>query len=305
MRIVSLLPAATEICYSLGLGDEIVGVSPECDFPPGARDKAIVSRTLLEYDGASSSETSRLVGERLAKGEALYRVDESALRAADPDLILTQGLCAVCAPTLGDVEEVARRLPREPSIVSLDPHRLLDVLADVERVGGACEVEDRAADAVRALRERIDHVAERASMASDRPATVCLEWLEPMFLAGHWVPEMVRLAGGHDALAKPGEKSRRVERREIVMASPEVAVLMPCGFDLNRTMKEASRVTAEPWFADLPAARADRVWVVDGSSFFNRPGPRLVDGLEILGHILQPKLFPARPRPQDAQRWNS
>ncbi len=303
MRIVSLLPAATEICYALGLGDDVVGVSPECDHPPAARQKPVVSRTLLPYEGASSSETSRMVGERLASNGALYRVDESALRAADPDLILTQGLCDVCAPTLGDVEDVAARLVRKPAILSLDPHRLRDVFGDLGRVGRACAQEDRAARLVETLVDRIDRVASRAAKASARPKTLCLEWLDPLFAAGHWVPEMVGLAGGEDVLGVPGEKSRRVEPKEIVLASPEVAALMPCGFSLGRTRTEASVVTRAAWWADLPASRRGRVWVVDGSSYFNRPGPRLVDGLEILAHVLQPRLFPKPPNPKAAARW--
>ncbi len=302
MRIVSLLPAATEIAYALGLGDDLVGVSPECDYPPAAREKPVVSRALLPTEGASSRETSRLVGEKLESGGALYQVDETALRAAQPDVIVTQGLCAVCAPTLGDVEDVARRLSREPDIVSLDPHHLGDVLADVERLGRTCGVEDRAAQVVEALRVRIARVRVRAASAEDRPRTLCLEWLDPMFIAGHWVPEMVDLAGGADVLGRPGEKSRRVEPKDVVMASPDVVVLMPCGFDLERTRKETPVVKRARWWADLPAARADRVWTVDGSSYFNRPGPRLVDGLEILAHILQPRLFPRPPRPKDAHR---
>ncbi len=295
MRIVSLLPAATEICFALGLGDDLVGVSPECDFPSAVREKPVLSRALLQYEGKTSGDTSRMVGERLESGGALYQVDESALRASGPDLILTQGLCDVCAPTLGDVEDVARRLPWTPAIESLDPHRLEDMLQDILRVGRACGIEARAAEVVAALRERIDRVAERASTALVRPRTVCLEWLDPLFLGGHWVPEMVALAGGIDVLGKTGEKSRRIQPNEIVVASPDVAVLMPCGFDLDRTRQEAPVVTATPWWTDLPAAREDRVWIVDGSSYFNRPGPRLVDGLEILAHIVQPDLFPKPP----------
>jgi len=295
MRIVSLLPAATEICFALGLGDEVVGVSPECDFPDAVREKPIMSRALLQYEGKTSGDTSRMVGERLASGGALYQVDESALRSSGPDLILTQGLCDVCAPTLGDVEDVARRLPWTPAIESLDPHGLEDMLEDILRVGRACGIEARAAEVVAALRERIERVADRVSTALARPRTVCLEWLDPLFLGGHWVPEMVGLAGGVDVLGRAGEKSRRVERNEVVMAAPDVAVLMPCGFDLDRTRKEAAVVTGTRWWADLPAARAHRVWTVDGSSYFNRPGPRLVDGLEILAHIVQPDLFPKPP----------
>jgi len=295
MRIVSLLPAATEICFALGLGDAVVGVSPECDFPRAVREKPVMSHALLQYEGKTSGDTSRMVGERLASGGALYQVDESALRSSGPDLILTQGLCDVCAPTFGDVEALARRLPRTPAIESLDPHGLEDMVEDVLRVGRACGIEARAAEVVAALRERIDRVADRVSMALTRPRTVCLEWLDPLFLGGHWVPEMVGLAGGVDVLGRSGEKSHRVEPRELVKASPEVAVLMPCGFNLERTRKEASVVTGTRWWGDLPATRADRVWTVDGSSYFNRPGPRLVDGLEILAHIVQPDLFPKPP----------
>ncbi len=243
-----------------------------------------------------------MVGEKLESGGALYQVDETALRAAQPDVIVTQGLCEVCAPTLGDVEDVARRLPRAPDILSLDPHRIGDVLGDIERLARACGVEDRAAQVIEALRARIARVRVRAASAEHRPRTLCLEWLDPMFIAGHWVPEMVDLAGGADVLGRPGEKSRRVEPKDVVMASPDIAVLMPCGFDLERTRKEAVVVTRARWWADLPAARSDRVWTVDGSSYFNRPGPRLVDGLEILAPILQPRLFPRPPRAKDAHR---
>jgi iron complex transport system substrate-binding protein len=303
MRIVSLLPAATEICCALGLEDHLVGVSPECDHPPAVKDKRIVSRALLEYEGKSSGETSQMVGERLEDGGALYQVDEDALRSMAPDLILTQGLCDVCAPTLGDVEEVAARLPRRPSIVSLDPHTMDDVLAEIELVGGFCGAEEQARTLTVSLRAGIERVAERASTVGNRPNVVCLEWLDPLFVAGHWVPEMVDLAGGHAVLAQPGEPSRRVEARDIEAAGPDVAVLMPCGFDLDRTRAEAPRATRASWWTDLPARRANRVWIVDGSSFFNRPGPRLVDGLEILAHILHPDLFPTPPGPRDALRW--
>src|SRR6266550_1912427 len=301
MRIVSLLPAATEICYALGLGDDVVGVSPECDHPPAARTKRIVSRSLLQYEGKSSGETSRMVGERLESAGALYQVDAQALRSTKPDLILTQGLCEVCAPTLGDVEDIARNLPRPPEIVSLDPHHLVEVLESIELFGRACDIEERAETVVEGLRQRIERVARKAALAAKRPRTACLEWLDPLFIGGHWVPEMIGLAGGVDSLGRPGEKSRRISSNEVESAAPEVAVLMPCGFDLDRTRAEAGVVTHSSWWAHLPAARTGRAWLVDGSSYFNRPGPRLVDGLEILAHILQPTLCPKIPAPNDAQ----
>src|SRR2546422_1655568 len=224
MRIVSLLPAATEICFALGLGDDVVGVSPECDFPRAVREKPVVSRGLLQYNGKTSGETSRMVGERLVAGEALYQVDESALRSSRADLILTQGLCNVCAPPLGDVKEIARHLPRTPAIESFDPHQLEDVLENILRVGRACGIEDRASEVVAVLQERIDRVAERASTAVARPKTVCLEWLDPLVLGGHWVPEVVGLAGGVDVLCRAGVESRRLQPEEIVLGYPARAV---------------------------------------------------------------------------------
>src|SRR3989454_11231130 len=251
MRIVSLLPAATEICFALGLGDEVVGVSPECDFPRAVREKPVVSRGLLQYEGKPSGQTNRMVGARHVSGGASYQLNVSALRSSGADLILTQGLCDVCAPTLGDVEDIARRLPRTPAIESFNPHRLEDVLETVLRVGRACGIEDRASEVVAVLRERIDRVAERASTAVARPKTVCLEWLDPLFLGGHWVPEMVGLAGGGDVLGRTGAESRRPAPEEIALASPHVAVLSPCGFDLDRTRTEAPGFTYGPGGAGL------------------------------------------------------
>ncbi len=303
MRIVSLVPAATEICFALELGPDLVGVSPECDCPSAAVELPRISRSLNDYEGKTSAETSRMVGDRLAEGEALYRVDEAALRDAVPDVILTQGLCEVCAPSTEDVRALAARLPKKPRVVSLDPHSLRDVLEDVQRVGKACGASGVASNVVNDLRERIERVAFLTAHAAERPSCLCLEWLDPLFSAGHWVPEMVELAGGTGVLAKAGEKSRRVETREVALAAPETAVLMPCVFHLERTLREAPTVTKQPWWQDLPAARRGRVWAADGSSYFNRPGPRLVAGLEILAHILHPEIFPRSPSAKDAVPW--
>lgn len=303
MRIVSLLPAATEICYALGLGDDVVGVSPECDHPPAAREKKVISRVLLDYHGRASAETSRIVGAALAAGGPLYDIDEEALRAAEPDVILTQGLCEVCAPCVDDVRAVASRLPRKPKILSLDPHGLKDALQDVERVGAACGAADTARGVVEGLRERLERIAFLTGRTSDRPTTACIEWLDPLFMAAHWVPEMVDIAGGIAVLAKPGEKSRQVAAKDLALAVPEVAILMPCGFHLERTWAEAPTLTAQAWWRDLPAARRNRVWVADGSAYFNRPGPRLVDGVELLAAVLHPEIFKRLPSPKDALPW--
>jgi iron complex transport system substrate-binding protein len=305
MRIVSLVPAATEICFVLGLGGELVGVSPECDYPVHAAEIPKVSRTLLDYEGKTSAETSRMVGARLASGGALYRVDEQALRDAAPDVVLTQGLCEVCAPTTDDVRAVAAKLPKKPKIVPLDPHTLKDVIQDIERVGEACGAAGTASNVVDDLRERIERIAFLTSHVRERPRTLCLEWLDPLFLAGHWVPEMVELAGGRSVLAKSAAPSPRVEPKDVVVTAPEAAVLMPCGFGLDRALQEAPVVTKQAWWQDLPAARRGHVWVADGSSYFNRPGPRLVTGLEILAHILHPETFSQAPAPKDAVRWGA
>lgn len=305
MRIVSLLPAATEICFALGLGGDLVGVSPACDYPPAAREKPVVSRVLMDPEGKTSAETSRMVGSALAQGDPLYQVDEHTLEEASPDVILTQGLCEACAPTVSDIRAVASRMPRKPRIVSLDPHRLKDMLEDIERIGKSCGAAVAARSVVDDLRDRIERVAFLAGHARMRPKVACVEWLDPLFSAGHWVPEMVDLAGGTDSLARPGEKSRRIEPKDVVLASPEVAVLMPCGFHLDRAKTEAASLTSQAWWRDLPAARTNRVWVVDGSSYFNRPGPRLVDGLEILGHILHPEIFQRPPSARAAVPWEA
>lgn len=303
MRIVSLVPAATEICFALELGGDLVGASPECDYPPAATELPRISRSRIDTEGKGSAATSQLVGAALAKGHALYQLDEKALRAASPDVILTQGLCEVCAPMADDVRALASHLPSHPRVVSLDPHSLRDVLGDIERVGKACGASGAASSLVGDLRERIERVAFLASHAHDRPGCLCLEWLDPLFLAGHWVPEMVELAGGRDVLAKPGEKSPRVEPKAVVLSVPDVVVLMPCGFHLDRTVQEARALADQPWWLDLPAVRRGRVWAVDGSSYFNRPGPRLVTGLEILAHILHPDVFKGPPSVKDAVPW--
>lgn len=303
MRIVSLLPAATEICFALGVGNDLVGVTQECDYPRAARSRPVVSRALLDYTGKTSAQASEMVGRRLEQGGALYEVDEGALRRLEPNLILTQGLCDVCAPSVGDVRDAASRLPKMPEILSLDPHHLEDVFEDIIRIGEACGVVDRAATVAEALRARVERVRSVTAHVRDRPRVLCLEWLGPLFPGGHWVPEMVEAAGGEDALWKPGEKSRQVSPKDVLLSSPDVAVLMPCGWDLERAAKEAPTVTNAPWWKDLPAARHSRVWIANGSAYFNRPGPRLADGVEALAHILHSKTFPRLPAPDAARPW--
>ena len=291
MRVVSLLPSATEIVFGLGAGDELVGRSPECDYPPEARDVPVVSRNLIDPAVLSSHEIDRAVASHLGDGGSLYHVDEAALQAARPDVILTQALCEVCAASLNDVKAVASKLDHRPEIVSLDPRNLHEVFEAIVRVGERLGRRSEAEAFAAGLSRRVEEVRRRTAPLDDRPRTFCVEWVDPIFNAGHWVPQMVEFAGGHDDLARTGEPSVALPWSDVVRYAPEVLVVMPCGFDADRAAKEAEILTALPGWRDLPAVRHDRVFAVDGSSYFSRPGPRLADGVEILASILHPKRF--------------
>ncbi len=302
MRIVSLLPSATEMVYALGLGDQLIGVSHECDYPPEAKGKAVMIKPTVDPGVLGSLEIDRRISARLTAGESVYILDEEALRAADPDLVLTQEVCDVCAVAYRQVESAAGRLPRKPEILSLDPKSLWDVVKDLQRVATATGTTTQAKAVVSDLRRRVELVIERAKEAPIRPRVVCLEWLDPLYNAGHWVPEMVELAGGEDLLAVKGMPSIKIPWERVLAARPDVLILMPCGFDIQRTLKEIHLVTRLPGWTDLPAVTGRRVYAVNGHAYFNRPGPRLADGLEILAHLFQPGLFPAPPPPGAVQR---
>lgn len=299
MRIVSLLPSATEIVAALGLTDQLAGISHACDFPPEILRKPVLTRACLEAKSLGSPEIDALIAQRVREGRSVYELDGARLQAADPDLILTQELCDVCAVGYRDVTLAVRELPRRPDVLSLDPCFLSDVLRDIQRVAVAAGVPERTKPLVSGLRRRIETVALRAKEAERRPRVACLEWLDPLYTAGHWVPELVELSGGCDVLAAKGEPSRKVFWEQVAGAQPEVLVLMPCGFDIPRTLKELHLVTARPGFGDLPAVKAGRAYVVNGHAYYNRFGPRLVDGLEFLAHLIHPDLFPTTP-PGDA-----
>jgi iron complex transport system substrate-binding protein len=300
MRICSLLPGATEILYRLGLGDQIVGVTHECDYPPEAKQRPVVVRSAIDSSRLSSSEIDVKIGEILAGGNALYTLDETALIEAAPDLILTQGLCDVCALDYNHVVEAARSLRHPAQILSLNPRRLSDVLDDVLRIGAATHESDRAASLVRDFNDRIQIVAER--LTGRRPRVVCLEWFDPLYIAGHWVPEVVSIAGGEDVLGRAGEPSAKIEWRSIVEAKPDLLLLMPCGFDVRRTAREASPLRRLAGWNDLPAVKAGNVFALNGNAYFSRPGPRLVNGLEILSRILHPGQSSSEESPLDATR---
>jgi len=301
VRIVSLLPSATEMVFALGAGDDLVGRSPECDYPPEALDVPVVSENRIDPNRLSSGEIDAAVAGHLADGGSLYRVDEEALRAARPDLILTQALCEVCAASIHDVVAVAGRLDLRPDILSLDPRDLRPVFDGIVHVGEAIGRHREAEELAAALWDRVDSVRRRTADIEDRPRIFCIEWVDPIYNAGHWVPRMVEYAGGVDGMARATEPSVRVDWRDVVLFAPEVVVVMPCGFNAERAAVEAKALSTLPGWRDLPAVRRGRVVAVDGSSYFSRPGPRLADGVEILASILHPGEFPQR-HPAGAMR---
>ena len=291
MRICSFLPAATEILFGLGLGDEIVGVTHECDFPSDAKTKPVIVRSRIAANGATSLGIDRQVRAVLAGGKGLYTIDAEALEKAAPDAILTQALCAVCALAYDDVVKAACALPHMPEILSLNPRSLADVMDDIGRIGKATRREAEARALLSGLRGRINAVSRQSANANSRPRVVCLEWLDPLYAAGHWVPEMVALAGGRDVVGRVQEPSAQFCWRQLLELKPEIIILMACGFDLRRTKAEGALLSALTGWNKLPAVRNGNVFAVDGSAYFSRPGPRLVDGLEFLAQIIHPELF--------------
>jgi len=280
MKICSLLPSATEILFALGLGDQVVGVSHECDFPPEAKSKTVLIKSRISHT-ESAAAIDRQVREFLERGESLYSVDFELLRAIEPDLIVTQDLCHVCAATPDDLGAALAHLECQPRVVTLNPHSLADVCADIRTVGEATGRADQA-NAVVAEFERGIASVERSVAGLDRPRVLCLEWLDPPYVAGHWMPEMVERAGGIDVMGHQGKPSFRVEWETVIAARPEVIVIMPCGYTLAAAEAEYRKLPLPPGWNDLPAVRDGRVYVVEASGYFSRPGPRLAHGLAVL-----------------------
>jgi len=284
MKICSLLPSATEILFALGLGDDVAGVSHECDFPPETRSKPVLIRSRISHTQSPAS-IDRQVREFLARGESLYRVDFEILAAIEPDLIVTQDLCHVCAATPDDLGAALAHLARQPRIVTLNPHSLADVCADIRTVGEATG-RSAEADAVVAMFEGDVADVELSAMGRPRPRVVCLEWLDPLYVAGHWVPEMVERAGGIDAMGSSGRPSFRVQWEDVIAAKPDVIVIMPCGYSLERAEAEYRNIERPDGWKHLPAVREDRTFVVEASGYFSRPGPRLAQGIGILADAI-------------------
>ncbi|WP_085121083.1 cobalamin-binding protein [Tistlia consotensis] len=289
-RVATLVPSATEIVAALGFADRLVARSHECDFPPEIRSLPAVTRSRLQPE-ASSAEIDGAVRGLLQEAAALYDLDLERLADLRPDLIVTQDQCEVCAVSLAEVEQAAAALEVAARIVSLRPAGLAEVWSDIRRVAEALGAGERGERLVRALVARIEAISERAEQQGWRPGVVCLEWLDPLMGAGNWMPELVALAGGRDLAGEAGHQSTYLDWERLRALDPEVIVLMPCGFDLEQTRREAPTLAARPGWSELQAVARGRVALCDGSRFFNRPGPRLAESLEILAEILHPQAF--------------
>jgi iron complex transport system substrate-binding protein len=299
MRIVSLLPSATEILFALGLDQQIVGVSHECDFPPAARSKTVVIHSRIPK-GASPSEIDRSVREFSARGESVYAVDAEALRRLSPDLIVTQDLCHVCAASSEDLAAVLATFESKPEVLSLNPLDLGDVWRDILLVGEQTFRPHAAEKLIESIGEKLGALEQKIQSAddkqqgADRPAVAFLEWLQPIYVGGHWVPEMINFAGGHDVFGQSSRPSFRVTLDDVVAVQPDVLIAAPCGYTAAQAREEYRSIDFPVGWQDIPAVRNGRVYALDASSYFSRPGPRLVVGVEILAKLLHPAIDVSR-----------
>jgi iron complex transport system substrate-binding protein len=301
MRIVSLLPSTTEIVCALGLEDELLGITHECDYPPSVVDKPRLTSSRISHETMTSAEIDHAVRSQLANLDghgSIYDLDEPRLRALKPDLILTQELCEVCAVSYKTVERAARMFEAEARVVSLEPNTIGDIFENIRMVGELTGRKSEAERLVGELNRRLDRVRESTAQADRRPRTLMLEWLEPAFAPGHWVPEQVEIAGGDHAFGRAGQRSVATTAEEISAYAPEVIVLIPCGYYQADILRQLPDAKLPAGWKDLPAVRSGEVWATDATSYFSRPGPRVVEGVEILARILHPKIFGAPDKTQ-------
>ena len=297
LRIVSFLPSATEIACALGLSESLLGITHECDYPPEVRTKPVVVRNVLPIEQMSQGEIDRAVAERMRAGLSLYQIDEPLLRELAPDLILTQDLCQVCAPSGNEVSQVLKSLPKTPQILWMTPRSLNEIFDTVRDLGAATGRTSEAEALVNECTSRLEALSDRMSQATTRPRVFCMEWLDPVFASGHWVPELVKIADGVDELGSERGESVRVSWDDVAAYVPEIVAIMPCGFNLQQTMKQIWSVfgrygsgSGRSHFLDLPAIKNNRVYAVDANSYFARPGPRVVEGAELLARLIHPEL---------------
>jgi iron complex transport system substrate-binding protein len=290
-KIISLLPAATEIVCALGLEKDLVGRSHECDFPASVKDLPVCSEANFP-DGLSSADIDDRVKEILADALSVYTVKREVIKQLSPDVVITQAQCEVCAVSLKEVEEALDNyLDKQARIISLQPNNLDDIFNDIQTVATALNVEAAGNILIEDLQERVNIVRHKLKYVESRPTVACIEWLEPLMVSGNWVPQLVGIAGGSSVLAEAGKHSPFVKWEDIQQQNPEVMVVMPCGFSIERTMKEIDLLLNLPGFADMQAVKNNRLYIADGNQYFNRPGPRIVDSVEILAEIIHPKLF--------------
>jgi len=288
MRIVSLVPSATEMLFALGLGPDLIAVTHECDYPDAARELPKITRDVLE-PGLTAAQIDAAVRERTLAGEPIYELDADTLRKLEPDLIVTQALCSVCAVSYDDVRAVADEIETHPTVISLDPRTVGEILGDARTLAQATDRKDAAVDLVEEASARIDRI-RLAVRGAPRPRVAALEWLDPPFAAGHWTPQLIEYAGGEDVLGFAGEHSEQRSWEEVAAARPDIVIVMPCGYDAEIAHREAEMHRDE-----LAALGAGEVVAVDAAAYFSRPGPRIVDGLELLAHILHPERVPEAP----------
>jgi len=298
MRIVSLLPSTTEIVCALGLEAELVGITHECDYPPSVVDKPRLTASRISHETMTSREIDHAVRSQLDGHGSIYDLDETKLRALNPDLILTQELCEVCAVSYKTVERAARMFEADVKVVSLEPNTIDDIFENIRTVGELTQRSTEAEQLIGNLTARLDRIKQRTAGLDRRPRTLMLEWLEPPFAPGHWVPEQVAIAGGDAGFGKAGRRSVTTNAAEISAYAPEVIVLIPCGYYKEDILRQLPGAQLPEGWNDLPAVRDNQVWATDATSYFSRPGPRVVDGVEILARILHPQIFNA---PNDSQ----
>ena len=290
-KIISLLPAATEIVCALGLQDSLVGRSHECDYPEGVQLLPICSEANFE-DGMTSQQIDDKVKEILTDALSVYTVKREVIKALSPDVVITQAQCEVCAVSLQEVEQALDDyLDKQASIISLQPNSLADIFNDIKQVADALEVSAAGADLLERLNERVDIIKHKLKFLENKPTVACIEWLQPLMISGNWVPELVEIVGGVPILVSAGRHSPYVEWDEIRLADPDIIVLMPCGFSMDRTLREVNLMLELPGFTELKAVKNNRLYITDGNQYFNRPGPRIVDSIEILAEIINPKQF--------------
>lgn len=289
-RILSLLPSATEMVYALGLGEQLAGVTHECDYPPEAQHKQIVVRNALPVETMSEREIDAAVSERLRQGLSLYAVDEALVRDIAPNLILTQNLCQVCAPSGNEITRLLHSLPNQPNIVWMTPKSLADIDDNLRQLGSATDRLIQAENLIAAGHARLEKITATTNQLTTRPRVFCMEWIDPVYCSGHWIPEMTELAGGIDALGRKHADSQRIDWQAVLDWQPEVLVIMPCGFAVENATQHARQARTYPGWSELPAVRNGRVYVVDANAYFARPGPRLIAGVELLAHLFHPEL---------------